>query len=109
SDEIASYLLRRRAEHVEDSFVRKGGGAWQGADRYELLRPLGEGGMAEVFLARQTGVEGFEKQVVIKKLRRHYVKNPIVLNLFVQEARLAANVAHPNVVQIFELGREADD
>ncbi|MCA9580585.1 MAG: serine/threonine protein kinase, partial [Myxococcales bacterium] len=102
-------LLRRKAQQVEESFVRKGAAVWQGADRYELLRPLGEGGMAEVYLARQKGVEGFEKHVVIKKLRRHYVKNPIVLNLFIQEARLAAHVSHPHVVQIFELGREADD
>jgi eukaryotic-like serine/threonine-protein kinase len=75
---------------------------------YTLLEQIGIGGMAEVFLARHTGVEGFEKEIVIKRIRPHLSAIPSFVNMFLGEAKLAAQLAHPNIVQIYDLGKIAD-
>lgn len=75
---------------------------------YTLLRPIGVGGMAEVFLARHVGVEGFEKEVVIKRIRPHLSATPAFINMFLAEAKLASQLNHPNIVQIFDLGKIKD-
>ena len=72
--------------------------------RYELLEPIGLGGMAEVFRARLPGVEGFEKQVVVKRLQARFRDDERFKRMFVEEAKLASQVQHKNVVQVFELG-----
>ena len=72
--------------------------------RYELLEPIGVGGMAEVFRARLPGVAGFEKQVVIKRLQAKFRDDQRFKRMFVEEAKLASQVQHKNVVQVFELG-----
>jgi eukaryotic-like serine/threonine-protein kinase len=72
--------------------------------RYQIIRQIGSGGMAEVFLASQAGPEGFEKKVVIKKILPRLASDPSFVKMFLQEARLAARISHPNVVQVFELG-----
>jgi hypothetical protein len=74
--------------------------------RYQLVRPLATGGMAEVFLARQTSIAGFRKQVVIKRLPSHLAADAELVEMFLAQARLAARISHPNVVQIFDVGRE---
>jgi serine/threonine protein kinase len=74
--------------------------------KYELIRRLAIGGMAELHLARQSGVEGFEKTVVVKKLAPNHAKNESTVRMFLNEARIAARLSHPNVVQIYELGEE---
>jgi serine/threonine protein kinase len=61
--------------------------------------------MAEVFRARLPGVAGFEKIVVIKRLHPHFSTDPGMVQMFVDEAKLAANVQHKNVVQVYELDR----
>ncbi len=71
--------------------------------RYELLLPLGSGGMAELFLARLQGVGGFEKIVAIKRILRHYAQDPQFKEMFLNEGRIAAVLQHPNVCQTFEL------
>ncbi len=71
--------------------------------KYELLDRLGEGGMAEVFRAKLPGAAGFEKIVVIKLMRPELVARPEMVNMFVAEAKLAANIHHQNIVQVFEL------
>ncbi len=71
---------------------------------YTLLEQIGVGGMAEVFLARHTGVEGFEKEVVIKRIRPHLSATDAFVTMFLGEAKLAAQLAHPNIVQIHDLG-----
>jgi serine/threonine-protein kinase len=76
--------------------------------RYTLLRPLGVGGMAEVFLARAEGEAGFGKLVALKVLQPFFARQPPVVDLFLDEARLAAGLDHPNVVQIHDLGRAGD-
>lgn len=71
--------------------------------KYELLERIGDGGMAEVFRARLAGAGGFEKIVVVKRILPHLASRPQVVQMFVTEARLAAQVQHKNVVQVFEL------
>ena len=74
--------------------------------RYEVLGRLAAGGMAEVWLARSVGVAGFEKLVVIKTILPNLAESPQFVSMFVNEARLAAMLSHPNCVQIFDLGQE---
>ncbi len=72
--------------------------------KYELVRLLATGGMGEVFLARLTGPGGYQKQLVIKRLLRHLALRQDFVDLFWNEARLAAMLTHPNIVQLYELG-----
>ncbi len=73
---------------------------------YELLDRIGEGGMAEVWRARSRGVAGFEKTVVIKRVLPSLMAKKAFAELLVREAKIAALLSHPNVVQIFDLGEE---
>ncbi|MCS6912669.1 MAG: serine/threonine protein kinase [Myxococcota bacterium] len=75
------------------------------AGKYRLVRPLGAGGMSEVFLAQAVGEARFEKTVALKVLRPNFASTA-VLEHFLDEARLQAKISHPNVVQIYDLGRE---
>lgn len=75
--------------------------------KYQLVRKLASGGMAEVFLARAAGPMGFEKTVVVKRILPHLADEPNFISMFLSEARLAAQLNHPNVVQVFDFG-EAD-
>jgi serine/threonine protein kinase len=76
--------------------------------RYTLLKKLATGGMAEVFLARQKGLEGFEKLLVIKRILPHLADDAEFVSMFLNEARIAARFNHPNIVQIYDLGKEED-
>jgi serine/threonine protein kinase len=71
---------------------------------YVLIRKLAEGGMAEIFLAKQIGAEGFERDVVIKCMLDHFTQHREFVSMFLDEARLAARLHHPNIVQITDLG-----
>jgi tRNA A-37 threonylcarbamoyl transferase component Bud32 len=73
--------------------------------RYELLRPLGKGGMAEVFLARYVGPEGFQKQLVIKRVLPELGTERRFLRLFFDEARTHVSLSHGNLVHVFDFGR----
>jgi eukaryotic-like serine/threonine-protein kinase len=77
--------------------------------RYEIVRPLARGGMAEIFLARDRGPGGVEKQVVIKCIRRERASDPRFSAMFVNEARLSMSLAHKNIASVFDLGRAGDD
>jgi eukaryotic-like serine/threonine-protein kinase len=72
--------------------------------KYRLLRKLATGGMAEVFLAKTAGPMGFEKQLVIKRILPHLAEDPQFVQMFLGEAKLAAQLNHPNLVQIFDFG-----
>jgi serine/threonine protein kinase len=74
-------------------------------DRYVLLGKLTQGGMAEVYLAQQRGAGEFQKLCVIKRVRPHLAQDKDFVAMFTNEARLAAKISHPNVVQIFDLGQ----
>lgn len=75
--------------------------------KYQLVRKLAAGGMAEVYLARAAGPMGFEKSVVVKRILPHLAEEQNFIAMFLSEARLAAQLNHPNVVQVFDFG-EAD-
>jgi serine/threonine-protein kinase len=72
--------------------------------RYELLHKIAAGGMAEIFLARQWGQSGFFRDVVIKRLFPYFAEDAHVLRMFQDEARLLAELSHPNIPQVFDLG-----
>ncbi|MEC7241531.1 MAG: protein kinase [Myxococcota bacterium] len=72
---------------------------------YELLERIATGGMAEVYLARAFGVEGFEKRLVIKRILPSLATSDRFVSLFIQEAKICSLLTHPNVVHVFDLGR----
>ncbi|HZJ53401.1 MAG TPA: serine/threonine-protein kinase, partial [Myxococcaceae bacterium] len=76
--------------------------------RYVIRRKLAEGGMAEIFLAQSHGPEGFEKQVVIKRIRSVLADDPSFVQMFIAEARVASKLNHANVVHIFDFDRHED-
>ena len=73
-------------------------------DRYELIGEIAAGGMASVFLARAAGVAGFQRFFAIKRLHPHLADEQEFIDMFLDEARLAAGIHHPNVVPILEVG-----
>jgi serine/threonine-protein kinase len=75
-------------------------------DRYELLCPIAEGGMASVWVARQRGKHGFEKLVAIKTILPKFAADIRFQEMFLDEARIAARIEHMNVAQILDLGEE---
>lgn len=76
--------------------------------KYTLVDRIAVGGMAEIFLARQAGLEGFEKTIVIKRIRPHLSSQKAFVKMFLNEAKLAAQLSHPNIVQIYDLGKIAE-
>jgi serine/threonine protein kinase len=77
-------------------------------DRYELLGPLADGGMASVWIARQRGKHGFEKLVAIKTILPQYASDDRFRQMFLDEARIASRIEHFNVARILDLGEEHD-
>ncbi|NOY92269.1 MAG: serine/threonine protein kinase [Deltaproteobacteria bacterium] len=73
-------------------------------DRYEIVAPLRSGGMADLYLARHEGPGGFERVVALKVIHPRFAKRRDFLDMFLDEARLAARIDHPNVVHIENLG-----
>jgi serine/threonine-protein kinase len=76
----------------------------QRVDRYELLGEIASGGMATVYLARLTGMGGFQRFVAMKRLHPHLASEKEFVEMFLDEARIAARIHHPNVVPILEVG-----
>ena len=74
--------------------------------RYRLLLELGQGGMARVYVASSSGLGGFNKLVVLKVMREELRDNEGSLEMFLAEARLAARMSHPNIVQTLEVGED---
>ena len=75
--------------------------------RYELLRPLARGGMADVFLARRRAA-GIEKWLVVKRMRPETSSDPRFLDMFIREARLSMSLVHQNIVPVFDFGKIDD-
>ena len=74
--------------------------------KYEVIRQIAVGRMAELYLARTVGMEGFEKLVCVKRILPQFSDNPNFVNLFVNEAQLAATLHHPNIAQVYDIGQE---
>ena len=72
--------------------------------RYRVVERLASGGMAEVFLAESAGIEGFKKQVAIKRVLPHLSEKKRFIAMFLDEARLSASLSHSNVAQVFDIG-----
>ncbi|HSK03805.1 MAG TPA: serine/threonine-protein kinase [Kofleriaceae bacterium] len=77
--------------------------------KYQLVRHLATGGMAEVILARVTGIEGFERHVVIKKIRDDRAREQGFVQMFLDEARLAASLHHNNIVHVHDIGQDSGE
>ena len=73
--------------------------------KYQLIRRIGAGGMAEVFLARTSVAQGLTKQLVIKKIHPAFARSRQFAAMFVDEARIALGLNHPNIVQVFDFGQ----
>ncbi|MGQ0504495.1 MAG: protein kinase domain-containing protein [Myxococcaceae bacterium] len=71
--------------------------------KYTTLRRIGAGGMAEIFKCRLTGIGGFDKTVVVKRILPELLDDAEFVRMFLDEARIAANLSHPNIVQIYEI------
>ncbi len=91
---MLGHRKRRALSEAEETLI---GG------RYQVLRPLGVGGMAEVFHARDLNLQ---REVAVKVLRQDFIENPAFRVSFLQEARAAANLSHPHIVTIFDFGHE---
>jgi hypothetical protein len=72
--------------------------------RYRLINRLGEGGMSELFVAEATGVEGFSRSFVLKRLRPELAQNKEAVTQFIDEARMQAGLVHSNIVPVFDFG-----
>lgn len=77
--------------------------------QYTLLDRIAVGGMAEVWKARMKGVEGFQKTVAIKKILPHLTDSSDFVTMFIDEAKLAAQLNHNNIIHIYDLGKIGDD
>ena len=77
--------------------------------QYTLQEKIAVGGMAEVWKARMRGVEGFQKTVAIKKILPHMGDNADFVSMFIDEAKLAAQLSHPNIIHIYDLGKIGRD
>jgi serine/threonine protein kinase len=90
---------------AEAAAAEPGQGGTRDYGPYRLLERVAVGGMAEVFRAKRTGVEGFEKVVAVKRILSHLSDNKEFVDMFVDEAKMVGGLAHPNIVQIFDLGK----
>ncbi len=90
--------MERRANR-EDVIGRQVG-------RYTIVGHLATGGMAELYIARQEAVGGFEKNLVVKVLQSRYAQHPRVVAMFLDEARLAAKLNHPSIVHVYDVAEE---
>jgi TonB family protein len=77
--------------------------------RYTILKHLASGGMADVLLARTEGIEGFARHVVVKRIRAEHAKDERFIQMFLDEARLAAGLHHQNIVQVNDIGEANGD
>ncbi|MBP6839756.1 MAG: protein kinase [Kofleriaceae bacterium] len=76
--------------------------------KYQLEARLGGGGMAEVFIGKTTGVEGFSRRVAIKRVLAGFSENPDFARMFVAEAQLTSRLQHPNIVSVLDFDRDAE-
>lgn len=76
----------------------------QQQQRYRVVEKIAAGGMAEVFRAESAGLEGFKKTVAIKRVLPHLSEKKQFINMFLDEARISAHLAHSNCVQVFDIG-----
>jgi len=91
--------------HAREAFPTPASAVGTLFGQYELMEVISTGGMAEVFKARMKGVEGFQKIVAIKRILPHLTENDEFVTMFIDEAKLAAQLQHPNIIHIYDLGK----
>jgi serine/threonine protein kinase len=103
-------LPPRRASRIESPLIQADTSARSAGEtaRYRVIEKLESGGMAEVFRAESTGLEGFRKQVAIKRVLPHLGRSSKYISMFLDEARLSAQLSHSNCVQVFDIGVRDD-
>ena len=74
--------------------------------KYHVLERIAQGGMAEIYLARMTGLAGFAKHVVVKRILPSFAKDAEFVRMFLNEARYAATLDHPNISHVYDFGQE---
>jgi TonB family protein len=94
-------VMKKAREMVEAKHVEEVGG-------YEIIDLIARGGMAEIYKAKKKGVKGFEKLIALKKILSGYGKDDKYIEMFVDEAKIAAELTHPNIVHIYDLGKKDD-
>jgi len=77
--------------------------------RYTVLKHLASGGMADVLIGRTDGIEGFERHVVLKRIRAENARDQRFIQMFLDEARVAAGLHHQNIVQVFDIGESSGE
>ncbi|HEY4058312.1 MAG TPA: protein kinase [Kofleriaceae bacterium] len=113
--EATEKVIRQRAELVSravtDANVANAGEASDTKSgelifgKYKIVRPLSAGGMADVFLATQLGIGGFEKTVALKRIQRKLLESrQMAVDMFLNEAKIAGRLTHPNIVQVLDVG-----
>jgi len=107
--ELAEAMEEVPDEVAPERAAAAAAGAGTEFGQYRLLERIGVGGMAEVWKARMTGVEGFQKTVAIKRILPHLTDSPDFVEMFVDEAKLAAQLNHANVIHIYDLGKIGED
>ena len=85
-----------------------GGGEAQSRQRYQVIKKIDAGGMAEIYLGRSESIEGIARTVAIKRVLPHLTKNEKFINMFLDEARLSMLLTHANIVQVFDVGKSGD-
>jgi len=78
------------------------------ANQYEILAKLATGGMADIFLARGEGVAGVQRYCVLKRILRERASDAQLVQMFLDEARLAAQLQHPNIASVYDVGKLGD-
>jgi tRNA A-37 threonylcarbamoyl transferase component Bud32 len=76
--------------------------------KHPVIRKIASGGMAEVFLCQLIGEEGFKKKIAVKVIHSRLSEDRRFRELFIREARIAASLVHPNLIQVFDFGKEGD-
>ena len=76
--------------------------------RYRLLKRIAAGGMGEIWLARSASIDGFDKDLVIKRILPELSANEQFVSMFIDEARVSISLSHPNIVQVFDFGKSGD-
>src|SRR4051794_6906533 len=81
--------------------------AMSSSEKYSILRKIADGGMAEIFLAQMEGARGFQKRVVLKRIRSAFIADPQFRNMLIDEAHIAMGLNHGNIAQVLELGESS--
>jgi serine/threonine-protein kinase len=105
SEEAAAEAPPLEALPPAEESVRPERTAPERIGRYELCFELAAGGMATVYLARVHGASGFEKLVALKRIHRHLAKEKKYIEMFLDEAKIASRITHPNVCSVFDFGQ----